>query len=64
MPTHQIIFNLLIWNYTIISFSYICAGGILGELARTQTPVTPPTTIVVQPAVQPVVMPQPSKVTL
>lgn len=45
-------------HYHVI-FLYL--GGILGELARTQTPVTPPITIV-QPAVQPVVTPtQPSK---
>ena len=48
-------------NYTIILFSYIYVGGILGELARTQTFVTPPTITVVQPAVQPVVIPHPSK---
>lgn len=41
----------------------VYSGGILGEMARTKTPaVAPPTTISVQPAVQPVVPASPSKI--
>ncbi len=35
-------------------------GGILGEKARTQVPVTPPTTTIIQPVLP--VVPPPSKI--
>ena len=39
-----------------------CLGGILGEIARTQTPNVVPTPTIVQPVVQPVLPAPPSKI--